>query len=298
MSKAQRKQESFARAAESREGMVQRLLDLVAQIPEPREGQAAVPAERARELTRKAAVKSAATAGTLAIPVGPLGWLTIAPELYATWKIQAQLVSDIAGAYGKRDLLSREQMLYCLFSHTSAKAFQDIVVRVGERYLIRRAPLSVLVAIANKIALRIAQRSAGRMITRWVPAVGALGVAGFVYVDTGKVADNSIDFFERDVKIEGSVETATVNPSPAPAKSTAKARASAAKAASTSTGTAGSSESKKPSVSKPAAKNPAVKKSAAKKSGSASSTSGKTDAGSVSAGRVKPASSRGSASKG
>jgi hypothetical protein len=121
-------------------------------------------------------------------------------------------------------------MLYCLFSHTSAKAFQDIVVRVGERYLIRRAPLSVLVAIANKIALRIAQRSAGRMITRWVPAVGALGVAGFVYVDTGKVADNSIDFFERDVKIEGSVETATAEVSTR--ASGAKAKSTAAEATS------------------------------------------------------------------
>src|SRR5690606_24777320 len=138
-------------------------------------------------------------------------WLTIAPELYAVWKQQAQLVSDIAGAYGKRQLLTREQMLYCLFSHTAAGAFRSLVIRVGERYVIRRAPLSALYAIANKIALRIAQRSAGRIVTRWVPALGALGVAGYVYYDTGKVADSSIELFSRDVKIEGELEVEGAN---------------------------------------------------------------------------------------
>ena len=198
--------EIFAQRVTGTPGLAEKLLDLVGTIPEPRETKAADPAARARVLARTAAAKAAAAAGTLALPPGPIGWLTIAPELYAVWKIQAQMVADIAGAYGKRRLLTREQMLYCLFGHTAAKAFRDLVIRVGERYVVRRAPLSALYAIANKIALRIAQRSAGRMVTRWVPALGALGVAGYVYFDTGKVADASIDLFSRDVRIEGELE--------------------------------------------------------------------------------------------
>ncbi len=192
----------FATRDPENPGLADRLLDLVGQIPKPREGKSEEPATRARELAKAAAVKTAAVAGTLALPPGFIGWATIAPEMYAVWKQQAQMVSDIAGAYGRTDLLSREQMLYCLFGHTAAGAFRDLVLRAGERYLIRRAPVSALYAVVNKIAIRIAQRTVSRAVTRWIPLVGAIGVAGYIYVDTGKVADTAIALFESDVQIE------------------------------------------------------------------------------------------------
>lgn len=201
----------FARRVSGDPGLAEKLLDVVGKIPSPREGKAADPAARARAIARTAAAKAAASAGTLALPPGPLGWLTIAPELYAVWKIQAQMVADIASAHGKPELLTREQMLYCLFSHTAAGAIRNLVIQVGERYVIRRAPLAALYAIGNKIALRIAQRSAGRVVTRWVPALGALGVAGYVYFDTGRVADASIELFSADVRIEGELEVEGVD---------------------------------------------------------------------------------------
>lgn len=202
--------QKFAVRMGERPTLADRLLDLVARIPTPREKEADVPAERASQIARAAAAKSAAAAGALALPPGALGWITITPELYAVWRLQAQMVADIAGAYGKTHLLGREQMLYCLFGHTAAGAFEDLIVRVGERWLIRRTPLSSLYAVGNKVAMLIAQRSAGRMVTRWVPVVGALGVAGFVYVDTGKVADTAIELFEHDVEVEEILEAVPV----------------------------------------------------------------------------------------
>src|SRR5690606_17098125 len=118
-------------------GLAEKLLDLVGRIPPPRESKAPDPDARARVLARSTALKAASSAGALALPPGPLGWLTIAPELYTVWSMQAQMVADIAGAHGKRHLLSREQMLYCLFNHTAAGAFRNLVIRVGERYVIR-----------------------------------------------------------------------------------------------------------------------------------------------------------------
>lgn len=196
----------FTRRASAREGLADRLLELVGRIPPSRVSAHANAPARARSIARGAAIRTAATAGSLALPPGAIGWLTIAPELYAVWKMQRQMVADIAGVYGRTDLLSREQMLYCLFGHTAAGAFRDVVIRAGERYLIRRAPLSTLYAIANKITLRLAQRSATRLVSRWVPVAGALGVAGYVYMDTGKVADTAIALFEGDAVIEGEAE--------------------------------------------------------------------------------------------
>lgn len=202
--------QKFAVRMGERPTLADRLLDLVARIPTPRETLADDPAARASHIVRITAAKAAAASGALALPPGPLGWITITPELYAVWRLQAQMVADIAGAYGKTHLLGREQMLYCLFGHTAAGAFEDLIVRVGERWLIRRTPLSSLYAVGNKVAMLIAQRSAGRMVTRWVPVVGALGVAGFVYVDTGKVADTAIELFEHDVEVEEILEAVPV----------------------------------------------------------------------------------------
>jgi len=192
----------FAQPMTDTPGLADKLLDLIGNIPPSRESLPDEPKARARSVARIAAAKSASAAGALALPPGPLGWLTIAPELYAVWKIQAQMVADIAGVHGKAGTLTREQMLYCLFSHTAAKAFSDLVIRVGQRFVVRRAPVAALYAIANKIAIRIAHRSAGRVVARWVPALGALGVAGYVYFDTGRVADASIELFAADLQID------------------------------------------------------------------------------------------------
>ena len=120
------------------------VLDAVARVPVTAEPHHALPEQRARILAGNAALQASALAGALALPPGPAGFLTILPELIGVWRIQAQMVADIAGAYGKAGMLSREQMLYCLFKHSAAQAVRDLVMRVGERVLIRTAGARVL----------------------------------------------------------------------------------------------------------------------------------------------------------
>lgn len=72
--------------------------------------------KRSQQIAMLAGAQAATVSGTLALPPGPLGMLTIVPDLLAVWKIQAQMVADIAGAFGKNAHLSQEQMLYCLFN--------------------------------------------------------------------------------------------------------------------------------------------------------------------------------------
>lgn len=90
------------------------LLDIVGQIPNARVGRSAHPRAEARRLARHAASKAALTAGVLALPAGPLGWLTLLPELRSVWHIQAQPVADIASLHGRKGLLTKEHLLYCL----------------------------------------------------------------------------------------------------------------------------------------------------------------------------------------
>jgi hypothetical protein len=184
------------------ERITEAILNFVGKIPQTDEHKRSDPASRARTVASAAAAKAAATAGALALPPGPLGWLTILPELVAVWKIQAQMVSDIAAIYGKKAFLTREQMLYALFRHMAAQAVRDLVARVGERVLVRRVPLQALQAIAQKIGVRVSQRAVGKGISRWLPIIGALGVGAYAFYDTGQVAATAIELFEREIEIE------------------------------------------------------------------------------------------------
>jgi hypothetical protein len=186
--------------------IVRAILEFISKIPETSEVESADPDERARGIGRSASRKAAVISGALALPPGPLGMATVLPDLIALWKLQAQLVADIAAVYGKSATLNQEQMMYCLFRHTAAQAVRDLVMRVGERILVRRASLRFMQSVARSVGLRITQRAIGQGISRWIPVVGALGVGGYSYYDTSKVADTAIELFKRDISVDGGPE--------------------------------------------------------------------------------------------
>jgi hypothetical protein len=174
------------------------ILKLVTAIPVTTEiSTGAAPARaRAEELVRAAAGKAAAVSGAMALPAGPLGLAFMIPDLLAVWRLQAQLVVDVAGAFGRSGSVTREHMLYCLFRHASAQLLRGLVDQVGERLSIRRAPLRLLRALAHKLGMRLARRWMAKGLARWLPVVGALGVAGYAYYDTSRVGRTSIELFE------------------------------------------------------------------------------------------------------
>ena len=174
------------------------IIDLLGRLPQTTEPASATPRARAAVIADSASRKAALVSGTLALPPGPLGWLTVLPELYAIWKIQAQMVADIAGTYGRRWQLTREQMLFCLFRHAAAHAFRDIAVQVGERWLVQTAGLASVRTAARKIGVKLTERGIGRGLARWLPVVGAIGVGAYAWYDTRKVARTAIELFSME----------------------------------------------------------------------------------------------------
>ena len=186
----------------AKDQMANAIFDLVLQVPASSESTLQNPVARAHEVSRAAARKASLVSGSMALPPGFLGWLTVLPELYGVWKLQAQMVSDIASIYGKQSTLGREQMLYCLFKHVSAQVFRDVVVRVGERVVVREASLKVLQAIAQQVGVKVSQAVLGKSLSRFVPLIGAVGVGAYEYFDTLQVAKNAVELFEGELIIE------------------------------------------------------------------------------------------------
>lgn len=186
----------------AKEQMAEAIFDLVLYVPSSSESALQNPVARAHQVSRAAARNASLLSGSMALPPGFLGWLTVLPELYGVWKLQAQMVSDIASIYGKQSTLGREQMLYCLFKHVSAQLFRDVVVRVGERVVVREASVKVLQAIAQQVGVKVSQAVLGKSVSRFVPLIGAVGVGAYAYFDTLTVAKNAVELFERDLIIE------------------------------------------------------------------------------------------------
>lgn len=172
------------------------VLDIAGHVPPSTEQPVLQAQQAAQALASAAAQKAAMTSGSLALAPGPLGLLTLLPDMVTVWKIQSQLVSDIAAVYGQSATLTREHMLYCLFKHSAAQAVRDLVVRAGERWLIRQASGAVMQAIARRIGQRLSEKMLATGATRFLPVVGALGVGAYAYYDTQRVASSAMALFK------------------------------------------------------------------------------------------------------
>lgn len=180
----------------------QAILPLFAHIPTSDEPRSDSPLDDARKKANAVAAKAAVAAGALALPPGPVGWLTILPEMVGVWRLQRQLVADIAAIYGKQSTLTPEQVVYCLFQHTAAQGVRDLVVRVGQRTLVRRASPRLIGLLMQRIGVKLGQRMLGKGAARLLPIVGAVGVGAYAYYDTAKVAATAIELFESEISVD------------------------------------------------------------------------------------------------
>jgi EcsC protein family len=177
------------------------LFKVINEIPSSAEQRSSDAVLRARKLTAEAAWRAAAISGALALPAGPLGWLTILPDLAAIWRLQAQLVADIGAVFGKRGKLTEESIIYCLFRHAAAQAVRDLVTRMGARVVVQRVSMRATENVLQRIGVTLVQRLARRGLWRLLPAIGALAVAGYAYYDTEQVGQTAIEFFAKDIEL-------------------------------------------------------------------------------------------------
>ena len=185
--------------AAPRQKLENALLDLVLRVPASRESAVENPRIRAQAIGRDASRRASLLASSMALPPGFFGWLTVLPELVAVWKLQTQMVSDIAGVYGKSAAMGREQMIYCMFKHVSAQLFRDVVMRVGERVLVQRVSSAFVQSAVKKLGLKITQSMVGKGVSRFLPLIGAVGVGAYAYFDTTQVARTAIELFSSDI---------------------------------------------------------------------------------------------------
>ena len=93
-------------------------------------------------------------------------------------------------------------MIYCLFRHAAGQAVRDVVVRLGERVLVRRMTLRLMRGTLQRVGVEISERAAGRAISRWLPILGAVGIGGYAFYDTVQVGNTAMMFFQKQITRE------------------------------------------------------------------------------------------------
>jgi len=166
-------------------GVIERV---VSNVPAPRTHRVEHPDAAALRLARSAAKRAALVAGSLALPPGPLGILTVLPDLYLIWQTQRQLVADIFALYGRSAELSRTHMLYCLFRHAASHVLRDVAVRSGQRFVVNQLSSRALSTAAGRVGAAVSRRVVGTAASRWIPIAGAAAVSAYAYWDTLQVA--------------------------------------------------------------------------------------------------------------
>ena len=84
-----------AHAAETKEAglgskMSDAILSIVANVPDSTEPVSTAPEAQARIIAERAARMAAGISGTAAMAPGPLGMLTLLPDLVAVWRVQVR----------------------------------------------------------------------------------------------------------------------------------------------------------------------------------------------------------------
>ena len=82
----------------------------------------------------------------------------------------------------------------------AAQAVRDLVVRAGERAVVRRVTTNALKAVAKRVGVRVSQQAIGKGPARLLPVIGVMGVGAYACCDTAQLAATAIGLFKGDVQ--------------------------------------------------------------------------------------------------
>lgn len=187
------------------EGFLEGLIELFAGLEDYRSPYAPTiqpPDNLIQELVQNASFKSGLVSATCSLPPGPLGILSILPELLFLYRIQGHLILDIAALYGKEVQVTKELLLYCLFKHGGAHIFRKIIEESSLKILIRPTTVKVFQTMLEKLGLMISKSLIRKQFARWIPIGGAVVTGTFAYYDTKRVGKTAMELFSKEIHAE------------------------------------------------------------------------------------------------
>jgi hypothetical protein len=159
------------------------------------------PEDMIENLTNSAALKTASLSAALSLPVGIFSIVTILPELFLIYRIQGQLIKDIASLYGKEAFVTKELLIYCMFKQTSLHLVERIIEDIGTKIIIRPSTLKFLESLLQKIGIQVSKKIFKGSVLKFLPVFGAILTGGLTYLDTKYISSTAVGMFSKDMQI-------------------------------------------------------------------------------------------------
>ncbi len=139
-------------------------------------------------------------AGANLVP-GPLGALTIVPELMIIIRNQIQMIYDIGVAQGKEVHLNGDLLLAIFYTVTGGGAIGLAAVKGGQ-LLVKRASLRIIQRIIIWLGGKITQRALRALLARWVPIAGSVAMGVWARQSTIQMGKKAADLLAREIVLE------------------------------------------------------------------------------------------------
>lgn len=178
------------------------LIELLTNIPEPTvSAQADLDEIRMQRMIRNTSLQTSSISAALSIPGGITGLVTVLPEVVAIWRLQSQLVSNIASMYGQSHIVTKEQMLWCMFRQMGFGLFKEFVIQQGGVYLVKQMSDKAFTAALRKLSHGLLTRQGTRVAGRVIPVIGSVSAGALSYYDTFRVGKNAKKLYHKPIEI-------------------------------------------------------------------------------------------------
>jgi hypothetical protein len=144
--------------------------------------------------------QNAVISGGSGLVPGPMGVLTIVPELIFVIRNQLSMVYDIGVAYGHKNKLNAE-LLISVFGYALGSGALGLMVIHSQKILVRRASLKLMQKMVHLMAGKVTQRVLKSMVGRWIPVAGAVALATWSKLSTHLISKRAISIFEKEIEL-------------------------------------------------------------------------------------------------
>lgn len=156
----------------------------------------------AKEMTKTASWEAFSISLVAGLPPGPIGMITIIPELIALTKIQINLVYKIAKYYEKEQKVTPTIILHILATAMGIVLGRNLLRKMGTRIIVKALSSRAIQKVAQKLGMTIATRVIARIGGRWIPIVTAPIFAYFSKSQTRRIGEAAIAVFSDDIEFE------------------------------------------------------------------------------------------------
>ncbi len=154
------------------------------------------------EIIDEAGQKAFKISTALGLIPGPLGMVTILPEVAALTKLQINLIYRIAKRHGKQEEVNSELVLLILGNAMGVAAGEVLLREAGARLVLKSVNTRLIKALAKKIGARMVDTAAEKAIARWIPMVTAPLFGYFSRSLTRKIGREANKLFSEGLEIE------------------------------------------------------------------------------------------------